>query len=256
MKATLVGLLLAAVLAASAAGGSKPAPGRYYLALGDSIAYGYQPTKPDTAPATAFHTGYVDVFAARLRRLAPQIQVVNYGCPGESTISFTKACQAALGGAKLHNAYHGSQLGAALAFLRAHPGEVSPITVTLWGNDVIPLTKGPERAPKRIAAFASRFGSILRRLHAAAPGAELIVSGAWDPEADKAAEADPLYRSLDAAIAQTAAASHARVAKLFSVFAGKAKACALTFVCTKGDPHPTDAGYRAMAAAFLNASGF
>ena len=27
------------------------------------------------------NTGYVDHFAARLRKLAPQIQVVNYGCP-------------------------------------------------------------------------------------------------------------------------------------------------------------------------------
>jgi lysophospholipase L1-like esterase len=256
VKATVTGLLVAAVLAASAAGGSKPAPGRYYLALGDSIAYGYQPTKPDTAPATAFHTGYVDDFAARLKRLAPRLQVVNYGCPGESTISFTTGCQAARGGAKLHNPYRGSQLAAALAFLRAHPGEVSPITITLWGNDVIPLTKGAERAPARIAAFASRFGSILKKLHAAAPGAEIIVSGAWNPEADKVTEGDPLYRSLDSAIARTAAASHAQVAELFSVFAGRAKACRLTFFCSKGDPHPTDAGYRAMAAAFLRASGY
>jgi hypothetical protein len=36
----------------------------------------------------------------------------------------------------------------------------------------------------------------------------------------------------------------------------KARICKLTFICTKGDPHPTDAGYRAMAGAFWAASGY
>ena len=64
-------------------------------------------------------------------------------------------------------------------------------------------------------------------------------------------------------IARVAAAGKARVAKMYPVFnpAGtpakkKARICALTFICSKGDPHPTDAGYRAMAAAFLAASGY
>jgi hypothetical protein len=37
---------------------------------------------------------------------------------------------------------------------------------------------------------------------------------------------------------------------------GKSRVCALTFICSKGDPHPTDAGYRAIADAFLAASGY
>ena len=82
------------------------------------------------------------------------------------------------------------------------------------------------------------------------------MTGAWNPEADKAPQADAVYRSLDAAIARTAAASHARVAKIFPPFKGKARLCKLTFFCTKGDPHPTDAGYRAMAAAFFAASRY
>ena len=132
---------------------------------------------------------------------------------------------------------------------------MSPITITLWGNDVIPLSQQGKKAPAVIAAFASRFASILRRLRAAAPGAEIIVTGAWNPEADKAPQADAVYRSPDAAIARTAAASRARVAKIFPAFKGKARLCKLTF-CTKGGPHPTDAGYRAMAAAFFAASGY
>ena len=114
---------------------------RYYLALGDSIAYGIQPTnaRPDARPSD-FDTGYVDVLAARLRKLSPGLQVVTDGCPGESTLTFSRGgCPAFGDRVKLHDAFRGSQLAAALAFLRAHPGEVSPITLTLFGNDWLPL---------------------------------------------------------------------------------------------------------------------
>jgi lysophospholipase L1-like esterase len=237
-------------------------PQTYYLALGDSIAYGYQPGK-GTRPS-AFDTGYVDVFAARLRKLSPKIKVVNYGCPGETTVTFARGgCDWLAEGMKLHNAFRGPQLEAALSFLRAHRGEVSPITVTLWGNDVLPLSQKGKRAPKVIASFATRFDTILERLRTAAPTAEIIVTGAWNPEVDQLKQADPLYRSLGTAIARGAAASRARVANMFSAFnppgkigAQKARLCRLSFFCTKGDPHPTDAGYRAMASAFLTASGY
>jgi lysophospholipase L1-like esterase len=242
---------------------ASPAPRGYYLALGDSMAYGFQPTKP--GPPSAFDTGYVDRFAARLRKLSPEIQVVNYGCPGESAVTFVRGGCPWLGEKrKLHDAFRGSQLQAALSFLRAHPGQVSPITLTLWGNDVpLPLSQNAKRAPRAIAAFAPRLRSILQRLRAAAPQAEIIVSGAWNPEADRLEDAEPLYRSLDAAIVKAAATSRARVANMFAVLNGRghvrarqARICALTFICSKGDPHPTDAGYRAMANAFLAASGY
>ncbi len=240
-------------------------PQRYYLALGDSIAYGVQPTKMKPgARASDFDTGYVDLFAARLRKLSPKIQVVNYGCPGESTLTFTHGrCPTLADGMKLHDPFRGPQLSAALSFLRAHRGQVSPVTLTLWGNDLLPLSQKGKRAPGAIATFASRFDSILRQLRAAAPTAEIIVSGAWNPEADRLEQAAPLYGALDAAIARVAAPSRARVANVSAAFnppgsvsAQKARLCALSFFCSMGDPHPTDAGYRAMADAFVAASGY
>ncbi len=239
-------------------------PQSYYLALGDSMAYGFQPTKNPGARPSVFDTGYVDLFAARLRKLSPQIQVVNYGCPGESTVTFTRGgCPAFADGFKLHNAFRGPQLKATQSFLRAHPGQVSPITVTLWGGDLAPLSAKGKRAPRAIASFAARFKSILEQLRAAAPNAEIIVTGAWNPETDRLAQVEPLYRSLDGAIGRAAAASRARVANIFAAFntgsfrAQKARLCSLTFFCSKGgDPHPTDAGYRAMADAFMAASGY
>jgi lysophospholipase L1-like esterase len=113
-------------------------PKRYYLALGDSIAFGYQAWRARAGlPPSAFNTGYVDVFADRLRRIQPLLTVVNYGCPGETTTTFLAGgCPWTSVGFPLHDVFSGSQLGAAVAFLRAHPGVVSPITLTLWGNDV------------------------------------------------------------------------------------------------------------------------
>jgi lysophospholipase L1-like esterase len=246
--------------ASSMAPGAAQAPERYYLALGDSIAYGFQPTKANATRASAFR-GYVDVFAARLRKLSPQIDVVNYSCPGESTVTFARGRCPTLPGVKLHDAYRGPQLKAALAFLRAHPGEVSPITLTLWGAELAPLSAKDKRARPAIASFAPRFAEILRQLRAAAPNADIIVTGAWNPEANGLAQTMPLYRSVDAAIRGAATRSRARVANMFAAFNGsgnvqaqKARLCRLTFAC-KDDPHPNDAGYRAMANAFQAASG-
>jgi lysophospholipase L1-like esterase len=254
--------------AAVVSGSSRPGyqqPQRYYLALGDSIAYGFQPTKKPGAAPSAFNTGYVDLFAARLRKLSPRIQVVNYGCPGESTVSFTRSrCPGLSDGFKLHDPFRGSQLAAAQSFLRAHPRQVSPITVTLWGNDLpLPLSRHAKQAPGAIASFEFRFTRILKQLRAAAPTAEIIVTGAWNPEADRLAQAEPRYRSVDAAITRAATGSRARVANMFRALNGtgkverqQARLCRVTFVCSKGDPHPTDAGYRAMADAFITAAGY
>jgi len=264
----LVGLTLTLAVLVAAARGTTEAE-RYYLALGDSIAYGIQPTKvrPGARPSD-FDTGYVDVLAARLRKRSPGLQVVNYGCPGESTVTFSRGgCPAFADRVKLHDAFRGSQLAAALAFLRAHPGAVSPITLTLFGNDWLPFVldtcKGEaacvrKRGPAAIAAFGTRLASIVRQLRAAAPDAEIVVTGAWNPIPSQLRPFEPIYRSLETSIVRAATPSHARVAKMLPVFNPSAKTqarlCALTFICSKGDPHPTDAGYRAIADAVHRAT--
>ena len=257
--AATISLMVTVVLAVpgTAAVRGQHAPQSYYLALGDSIAYGIQPGK---GGRPTFDTGYVDPFAARLRKLSPKIKVVNYGCPGESTVTFVRGgCPALREGPKPHDSFRGPQLKAALSFLGAHAGQVSPITVTLWGNDVAPLSAKGKSAPKAIASFASRFGAILEQLRSAAPNAEIIVTGAWNPEVNQVKKTEPMYRSLDAAIARTAAASRARVAKMYPVYnppGDITRVCKLTYICAIGDPHPNDAGYRAMANAFFKASGY
>ena len=254
----------ATLLAVSAAGAAQSSrPKHYYLALGDSQAYGVQPTKIGRPPA-AFNTGYVDLFAARLRGTNPKFELVNYSCPGESTRTFARGgCPWLAEGRKLHDPFGGSQLDAAIAFLKAHRGQVSPITITLWGNDVVPPfdTCGKRlvacvraRSAQVIAAFEARLGPILHRLRAAAPGAVILVTGPWNFDEEHPELTTPLFGPLDAAMRRRAAAVNARFVDLLTAFnsgspaAAKARLCAWTYICS-GDPHPTDLGYRMIARA-------
>src|SRR5204863_5155219 len=119
--ACVVAAALAAVAAlavpASASDGS-----RYCLALGASRALGYQPTK-------VFTQGYVTQLYADLHARQPNLVLNNLGCPGETsrTLRVGGICPYPGGG---------SQLDAALAFLRAHRGQVQLITIDIGGNDV------------------------------------------------------------------------------------------------------------------------
>jgi len=256
-----------ALLLAATAGAAGPRPQHYYLSLGDSFAYGIQPTKV-SLPPSAMKTGYTDVVAERLRELNPKLEVVNYGCPGESTVTYVRGrCEWLSEGRKLHNPFAATQEKAALAFLHAHKGQVSPITLTLWGNDVFPAFDScknfacvQKRTPKVVAAFAARLGPILQRLRAAAPAATIVVTGTWNFDLDHMKETAALYRLLDTAIRSKAAAAKARFANMRPLFNPptgiKARVCAYSFICSADDPHPTDAGYRAYARAILAVAGY
>ena len=93
--------------------------------------------------------------------------------------------------------------------------------------------------------------------------AEIIVVGAWNNAITRLRETDPLLRSLNTTIGRVAASARARFADTFPRFnprgnvgREKARICALTFTCSRGDGHPTDAGYRTIAAAIWAASGY
>jgi lysophospholipase L1-like esterase len=264
---------VALVAVSAAAAADRPAPKSYYLALGDSLAYGVQPDKVARGlPPAAYDTGFVDLFAARLRARNAKLEVVNYACPGESTVTFVLGgCPWLAEGRKLHRPFRGAQAQAALAFLAAHPGQVSPITVTLFGNDIVPefgncrnlVACARARGPKVIAAFAARLGSILGRLRASAPGAEMIVTGAWNFDEEHPALTAALFRPLNQAMAREASRVKARFADPLPFFnierspaVQRARLCVYTYVCSRADPHPTDAGYRAYARAVIEASSY
>jgi lysophospholipase L1-like esterase len=247
-------------------------PKRYYLALGDSITYGFQSSKFVAGlPPAAFNTGYVDVFADRLRAVRPDLDVVNYGCPGESTTTFLDGpCLFNTLGLPLHDPFPGSQLDAAVAFLEAKRGQVSPITLHLFGNDVNDFIRAcggdfdciRREAPEAIAEFGSRLTVILDRLRAVVPEAEVIVIGGWSLGPAPDADVDPLIQALNTAIATVAMQQRAWFADMVPVFnppgevARITAICTLTLLCAEGDGHPSDAGYRAIAEVVFGASGY
>lgn len=249
-------------------------PKQYYLALGDSITYGYQAYKHAAGlPPSAYDTGYVDVFAAYLREIQPGITVVNYGCPGESTRSFLKGpCLWTEFGEQLHDSFTGRQLDAALSFLREHPGEVSPITVTLWGNNVREFSAECEGDATCIESGAFKFiddlskdlAKILRVLRKEAPDADIIVTGSWDSFIDALEFADPLFQLLNASMAAAAGAEQAQFADPFPLFNPQgdlqremANLCALLLLCgAQSDSHPSDLGYQVLGDFVWNVSGY
>jgi lysophospholipase L1-like esterase len=254
--------LAAAVVWLALAAPASASPQHYYLALGDSHAFGFQFSKyAPGVPASAFHTGYADRIASELTAL----RLVNYGCPGESTVSFIVGpCPYRALGQQLHDDYTGSQLKASLAFLLTHPGRTDMVTLTLWGNDINAFVDScagdfacvQSGAPQAISKFATRLTVILAALKSAAgPHAVLVVTGVYDPNPPPLAQqTHPLFLALDQAIQQTAAHVGARFAPLFATFDAPGALCALTLVCSDGDAHPSDAGYQAIAASVLAAT--
>lgn len=266
--AALVGLLFGTISASATSSDQFNPPKQYYLALGDSLAYGYQQAKFFGEAATgnidpATFPGYAGVFAGNLATLSPGIQTVNYGCPGETTSSYFTACSfSAVQHFPLHNAYTGPQEAAALAFLHAHPGQVSPITLDNGANDVTPCLASPDPNcfPNTIAAVGANMDRALGELRAAAPNAEIVVMKYYDPFAFGLPGTIGVTELLNGAIANAAARHGARLADALTPFnltaPQPATLCGLGPFCPLTDIHPNDAGYALIAQQFWAASSY
>jgi len=252
---------------------SSPTP-TSYLALGDSLAFGYSQAKFDeNLPAenpTHFETGYVNVFGGVLKLFDRGLQIVNDGCPGETTESFINGPCAYQLVFPLHHPYAGgptsSQLSDALAYLAAHPGAVDPITIDIGANDALGLIEGTCKleaaciaagAPAVFAKIAANLGSILGQLRAAAPHAQIVVLGLYNPFGETIPGGDALTAQLNEVEARVAAAVSARFADPLPIFnpPGALEAptiCLLTNMCTPlKDIHPTDLGYKVLGGLVL-----
>ena len=158
-----------------------------------------------------------------------------------------------------------------MAFLQDHPGEVSPITISLALNDVQHLIAEcafeplciQQGAPATTRQITTNLTTILERLRRAAPNVEIIVLGPYDPFLGNLEFADPLFVDLNEAMAETAASASARYADIFPIFNPQGDIdvetqtlCMLTLGCTYGDGHPSDLGYQMMADTIFEVSGY
>ena len=158
--------LLAAVALALVATPALAAESPTYLALGDSVPFGYSPL---VAPSDVHaFIGYPEDLAG-LRDVA----VRNATCPGEtsgsliSTSAPDNGCQAFRSVGDLHVNYHGSQLSYALAFLRAHK-HTSLVTMTIGANDFFLLENAclHQTAVPFVLCIEAGLGGVLTSLQA------------------------------------------------------------------------------------------
>jgi lysophospholipase L1-like esterase len=108
-----------------------------YLALGDSVAFGFNPLLLGSPP-TSF-VGYPEVLASRA-----DLNLTNAACPGETSSGFISltgldnGCREFHGAIGLHATYSTTQLEFAVAFLRSHP-RTRLVTLDIGVNDLFVL---------------------------------------------------------------------------------------------------------------------
>jgi len=139
--------LLAGVLAlvpafpASATGTNNSSPSSY-LALGDSVPFGYSPLLIHPGVDPSVFVGYPQLVS---NLFTPKLTVFNAGCPGETSTSLISGTRPDNGcqnyrlfiGA-LHVSYPGSQLQFAERSVAANP-RTKLVSLTIGGNDLLLL---------------------------------------------------------------------------------------------------------------------
>jgi lysophospholipase L1-like esterase len=160
------------VLPASAAPVTGSAANGTYLALGDSVAFGYVPPQAVPAPNYFAPRSFVNYPEDVARAL--HIQVSNASCPGETTASFlvtgaqSNGCENSVGSSigyrteyPLHVQYPGSQIQYVLKYLAVHH-HTQLVTIDIGANDVFLCQETTADA----CASTAEFQAVVREIQA------------------------------------------------------------------------------------------
>lgn len=251
-----------------------PSPSGTYLALGDSVPFGYrgQPSGQDYTRASDF-TGYPELVGKKLG-----LKVVNATCPGETTASFldvtaqSNGCEntvhASVGyrsAYPLHVHYGSvdqSQLDFAVQTLQ-RTKDVSLVTLQLGANDAFVCQQTTEdQCVSEAGTMAQTVQTNLEHILTALRDqggyrGKVVVVTYYSMEYTPGAIA--ATQLLDGAIAAAAQAEGATVADGFAAFragamkeGGDPTAAGLVI---QGDVHPTAKGQQLLAGAVEKAAG-
>lgn len=252
-----------------------------YLALGDSVAFGYVPPQAVPAPnyfdAHSF-VGYPEFLAQRL-----QERVFNASCPGETTASMlfagaqSNGCENSVGSSTgyrtlypLHVQYQGTEVQYALGYL-AHHKHTKLITIDIGANDVFVCQETtPDHCSSQTELsgvaqeIATNLTTIITDLRRdAGYGGPIVVLTYYSLNyADPAQVAGTLF--LNSVIAGATQAAGGVVANGFTAFAVPSAAhggdpCAAGLLIKLPDGscniHPSAEGQQVLAAAIASAIG-
>jgi lysophospholipase L1-like esterase len=271
--------LASVLLLAPAATGAER---QYYVSVGDSYATGAQ-VVDDSGRLANTRNGFANQVPRLARKRGYRLELVNFGCGGETTVSILSRTARCAGPPVGGPRYAGrTQIAAAERFLRRHRGEVALISVSIGGNDVTACARAADAVACVAAAVASiqqNVRAVARRLRAAGGRKPLIVGttypdvilGAWvtqppnqqlaqlsvvafrqliNPALKEAYESVRRGRFVDvtaATGAYTPLDQTTTLAPYGVIPAAVAEVCRLTYYCEFRDIHARTPGYRVIA---------
>lgn len=232
MQRSCLASILLAISSATVLAAADDVGKRSYLALGDSVTFGFITQAGFEYRNPANFIGFPDYVAEALR-----LKTVNAACPGETTGSFLSSTAPDNGcrsnyhmGAPLrpplplHVSYSSTQLEFAIAYLRSHPG-TRLVTIELGADDVFLLQATCQNdpgciasgLPSVVASVSVNLHEIIRELRATDFRGIIVVVNYYslnygDPIATAQASA------LNEAIATASAESRTVVADVFTAF--------------------------------------
>ncbi len=240
-------------------------PKSFYLALGDSLAYGYQPNGDYTH-------GYADYFYQNLKTHGVSYYA-NMGCTGETTTSMMNGlCTLAI---LRKYPYLGSQLLAAADYLHRHAGLVSPVTLDIGADDVsqdinYSTCAINAKVTKDLATMDYNLThTILPTLTAAMMlrgqmTGDLLIMNYDNPYQNHCPNSGPFALALNQHLASDISSYPATLVDVFTAFGGAATPnpdlCADTWMCSHYPSslaiHATDTGYQTIASTFEQTVGY
>lgn len=228
-----VALLL---LLASCSAQERREPPLTYVSAGDSLAVGVGASEPK-------ERGYAPLVRDELAESrGREVRLVQLGVSGETSGTFVGA----------YPDEESSQLARAEESLRGSPGAV--VTLSVGGNDLLQTALGSDADRERaISDFGRNLDRILGTLRGASdPAPEVAVLAIYNPA--PGSFTDEWTGKLNDEIEDKARRHGATVARGDRAFRGHEQEYA-RHGRDGFDPHPTDAGYDALARAFADALG-
>lgn len=273
---------LALVLIAARPGGA----GEVYLSLGDSIAFGYDPSTPSSLIPSHGDQGFVGMFADGLARGGVRPLVVNLGVTGEQSVSFfNPAALVSTGPARqwdLNLNYADaadSQYGlmvSKIASLHAAGDSIDTVSLIFGANDIFALvgstafqtaSQADQQAMvgQTLNTVFGNYIAVLGALNALAPEARILLPGyynpyPWFPSPSPGAPDirfgdgglyDQVLAAFNPALQSIAAGFGATYVDTYDLF--NHNEMAFTNILSD-DVHPNQLGYALIAEALLAAS--